>query len=87
MMLPESQGMWPAFWLLGDNITINPWPACGESDIMEHIDGSNPPINGTGPGYDWVQSSVHGTNLQRRRALHRYRILGRRLAYLRHDLE
>ena len=63
MMLPESQGMWPAFWLLGDNITINPWPACGESDIMEHIDGSNPPINGTGPGYDWVQSSVHGTNL------------------------
>jgi beta-glucanase (GH16 family) len=63
MMLPESQGMWPAFWLLGNNITINPWPACGESDIMEHIDGSNPPINGTGPGYDWVQSSVHGTNL------------------------
>ncbi len=63
MMLPESQGMWPAFWMLGDNITINPWPACGESDIMEHIDGSNPPINGVGPGYDWVQSSVHGTNL------------------------
>jgi chitobiase/beta-hexosaminidase-like protein/glycosyl hydrolase family 16 len=63
IMLPESQGMWPAFWLLGDNITINPWPACGEADIMEHIDGSNPPINGTGPGYDWVQSSVHGTNL------------------------
>jgi beta-glucanase (GH16 family) len=67
MMLPESQGMWPAFWLLGDNITTNPWPACGELDVMEHIDGSDTPFggpgNGAAPGYDWVQSSVHGTGL------------------------
>jgi beta-glucanase (GH16 family) len=65
IMLPESQGMWPAFWMLGSNITINPWPACGEADIMEHIDGSNPPMyaGGPAPGYDWTQSSVHGTNL------------------------
>jgi len=67
MMLPESQGMWPAFWLLGDNITTNPWPACGELDVMEHIDGSDTPFGGPGtgaaPGYDWVQSSVHGTAL------------------------
>jgi beta-glucanase (GH16 family) len=67
IMLPESQGMWPAFWLLGDNITTNPWPACGEADIMEHIDGNNTPFGGPGtgpaPGYDWMQSSVHGTNL------------------------
>jgi beta-glucanase (GH16 family) len=62
IMVPESQGMWPAFWLLGNNITTNPWPACGEADVMEHIDGSNPPINGTGPGYDWMQSSIHGAN-------------------------
>ena len=58
MMLPESQGMWPAFWMLGNNITINSWPACGEADIMEHIDGSNPPINGNAPGFDWIASSV-----------------------------
>jgi beta-glucanase (GH16 family) len=63
LMLPESQGMWPAFWMLGNNITTLSWPACGELDLMEHIDGSNPPINGSGPGYDWVQSSIHGTNL------------------------
>jgi len=67
MMLPESQGMWPAFWLLGDSIATNPWPACGELDVMEHIDGSNTPFGGSGngnpPGYDWTQSSVHGTNL------------------------
>ena len=43
MMLPESQGMWPAFWLLGNNIKTLNWPACGELDVMEHIDGSNPP--------------------------------------------
>ncbi|HEY3625968.1 MAG TPA: family 16 glycosylhydrolase [Terracidiphilus sp.] len=57
--LPESQGMWPAFWLLGNNITTVDWPACGELDVMEHIDGSNP----QNKGYDWVQSSVHGKGL------------------------
>ena len=59
--VPESQGMWPAFWMLGNNITTVNWPACGESDIMEHIDGSVPPNPNL--GYDWYQASVHGTNL------------------------
>lgn len=62
MQLPESQGMWPAFWLLGSNITQTPWPACGEMDVMEHIDGANPPAYAGGPplGYDWIAGSVHG---------------------------
>jgi len=61
--LPESQGMWPAFWLLGNNIATINWPACGELDVMEHINGSDSPlyVGGAPPGYDWVQSSVHGT--------------------------
>ncbi len=59
MMLPESQGMWPAFWMLGNSIATVNWPACGELDVMEHIDGSNP----QNEGYDWVQGSIHGTNL------------------------
>jgi beta-glucanase (GH16 family) len=67
MMLPESQGMWPAFWLLGNNITTLSWPACGEADIMEHIDANNTPFGGPGtgslPGYDWYQASIHGTGL------------------------
>lgn len=65
IMVPESQGMWPAFWMLGDNITTTPWPACGELDIMEHIDGANPPLSagGTPQAFDWVQSSIHGTGL------------------------
>ncbi len=59
MKLPEGQGMWPAFWLLGNNIATVNWPACGELDVMEHIDGSNP----ASEGFDWVQGSVHGTNM------------------------
>jgi len=59
MQLPEQQGMWPAFWLLGNSIATINWPACGELDVMEHIDGSNPQSE----GFDWVQGSVHGTNL------------------------
>ena len=46
-----TQGLWPAFWLLGANFFSNntPWPACGEIDIMEHL-GSEPSI---------VHSTIH----------------------------
>jgi len=30
-----GKGSWPAFWSLGEDIATNPWPACGEIDIME----------------------------------------------------
>ena len=35
--IPVGQGLWPAFWMLGANIDQVDWPACGEIDIMEHI--------------------------------------------------
>jgi len=35
--IPYGQGMWPAFWMLGSNITTVGWPACGEIDIMENV--------------------------------------------------
>ena len=35
--LPVGQGIWPALWMLGANITSVSWPACGEIDIMELI--------------------------------------------------
>ena len=38
--LPYGQGIWPAIWMLGDNITTAGWPACGEIDIMEMIGGA-----------------------------------------------
>jgi beta-glucanase (GH16 family) len=33
--LPSTQGLWPAHWMLGENIAEIGWPRCGEVDIME----------------------------------------------------
>jgi hypothetical protein len=41
---PEGQGIWPAFWMLGNSISTVGWPSCGEIDIME-IQGQNPAKN------------------------------------------
>ena len=51
--IPKGQGMWPAFWMLGDNFPAVGWPACGEIDIMENIGVEPGKIHGTihGPGY------------------------------------
>ena len=38
---PEGQGIWPAFWMLGNSISTVGWPSCGEIDIME-MQGQNP---------------------------------------------
>ncbi|MBW6490158.1 MAG: glycoside hydrolase family 16 protein [Lentimicrobium sp.] len=40
-LLPKGQGLWPALWTLGNNISTIGWPACGEIDIMEMIGGNN----------------------------------------------
>jgi beta-glucanase (GH16 family) len=56
--LPAGRGLWPAFWMLGSNITAVGWPMCGEIDVMENI-GSEPSVNhGSvhGPGYSGGQS-------------------------------
>lgn len=39
--VPLAQGLWPAFWMLGSNISSVGWPSCGETDIMEHINSDN----------------------------------------------
>jgi beta-glucanase (GH16 family) len=38
---PSFNGAWPAFWMLGDNISSVGWPKCGEIDIMEHVNTGN----------------------------------------------
>jgi len=35
--LPEGHGLWPAVWMLGNDIDTNTWPGCGEIDIMEYV--------------------------------------------------
>ena len=44
--LPSGKGLWPAFWMLGQDILTVNWPECGEIDIMEHINRVTY-INGT----------------------------------------
>jgi beta-glucanase (GH16 family) len=54
IQIPEGQGVWPAFWLLGENIGSAGWPVCGEIDIMENIgrtpDTTYGTTHGPGPG-------------------------------------
>ena len=53
MKLPQTQGIWPAFWMLGNNFGTAGWPGSGEIDIMEHV-GYEPTVtHGAlhGPGY------------------------------------
>jgi beta-glucanase (GH16 family) len=53
IQIPTGKGIWPAFWMLGENYDTVGWPRSGEIDIMENI-GSEPwVVHGTlhGPGY------------------------------------
>jgi beta-glucanase (GH16 family) len=51
--LPKGQGLWPAFWMLGNTYDGSNWPQCGEIDVMENIGREPSIVRGTvhGPGY------------------------------------
>lgn len=51
--VPEGQGIWPAFWLLGNSYATASWPACGEMDVLERVNAATTP--------DWNEGSIHGT--------------------------
>src|SRR5262245_22818160 len=59
--LAAGQGLWPAFWMLGDNIGTLGWPTCGELDIMENkgsqTDRTSSAVHG--PGYSGNTPFVH----------------------------
>jgi beta-glucanase (GH16 family) len=54
IQIPEGQGVWPAFWMLGDDIGSAGWPTCGEIDVMENVGRTPDSVYGTthdpGPG-------------------------------------
>ena len=53
MKLPYGQGIWPAFWMLGENFNQAGWPGAGEIDILENIGKEPDTIHATvhAPGY------------------------------------
>lgn len=58
IQLPWGQGIWPAFWLLGNDCEQNTWPLCGEIDVMEFRGQEPVKIHGSvhGPGYSAGQA-------------------------------
>ena len=48
--LNSQPGIWPAFWLMGQDITSVNWPRCGEVDVLEDF------------GHSQVQTTVHTPN-------------------------
>lgn len=69
LKLPRGRGLWPAFWMLGENIARVGWPACGEIDIMEFIGHESARVHATlhGPGYSGEKglsaSFTHAANV------------------------
>lgn len=57
--IPYGQGIWPALWMLGDNISTVGWPSCGEIDVMELIGGAGAndrTVHGTA---HWSDNGAH----------------------------
>jgi beta-glucanase (GH16 family) len=65
MQIPRGQGIWPAFWMLGNNIGSVGWPTSGEIDIMENIGREPNTVHGTlhGPGYSGAEGIGAGFSI------------------------
>ena len=61
--LPKGQGIWPALWMLGKNITTVNWPKCGEIDIMEMV-GGNSGVGSDKTTYGTAHWDNNGTRAQ-----------------------
>lgn len=57
VQIPRGQGLWPAFWVLGEDLRSAGWPRCGEIDIIENIGREPGRVHATvhGPGYSGGQ--------------------------------
>jgi beta-glucanase (GH16 family) len=71
--LPQGQGQWPAFWMLGANIATVPWPGCGEIDIMENTNTSSS-VLGTMHWFNTAYSYYGGNTTTTPTDYHIYRV-------------
>lgn len=58
--VPSDQGIWSAFWMLGQNIATVGWPQCGEIDILEYIGSNVSEIHGTVHGAVTAGAGING---------------------------
>lgn len=64
--LPRGQGIWPAFWMLGDDFAEVGWPRTGEIDIMEYRGQETKVVLGSvhGPGYSGAEAITRSYRLE-----------------------
>lgn len=77
--LPNGKGLWPAFWLLGDDSNgAEIWPQIGEIDIMEYVGDEPSTVFGTvhGPGYSGGESISKSYKLDNDRFDNGFHIFG-----------
>ena len=88
IMLPESQGMWPAFWLLGNNIATDQLAGLRRSSTSWSTSTATTRRRRTGTGWLRLGAVIHPRNRpERRHSLSPVRLLRGWLAHLRHDLD
>ena len=65
LKIPTGQGLWPAFWTLGNDFAEVGWPDSGEIDIMENVGREPGIVHGTihGPGYSGGNAIGRPTSL------------------------
>jgi len=65
LKIPTGQGLWPAFWMLGNDLAEVGWPEAGEIDIMENVGREPERVHGTihGPGYSGGNAIGRSTGL------------------------
>jgi beta-glucanase (GH16 family) len=78
--IPQGQGIWPAFWMLGKDIS-DPgvgWPKCGEIDIMENVGKEPSIVHGTvhGPGYSGAQGISAARTLSGQKFADQFHVYG-----------